>query len=501
MPRPTAQRRLPSRQPPPDYTQRSVRLKLFALVAGLILVLAVAERAGDPKAWEWMWRLDERSAEREAPFNNRLQPKPLLTANDPDGTFIAAGETLGEDNPATDQADPLPPDALGSDESAEPPDQAAFDPVARAWEQGWRDVFDRLEPAERSLLFECLHAGLHHQALPAERMAAAAELLHQAQTLWEDYQAVAFQSVAELRGDDQALWVDVLRRANGRFANELRPALQAVADGRTPTEAEEQALAGLQTPLETLTMARIEDDTIFRPAEREIWFHLLARVRETEPAALRGQSAGQVAYLQLFKQPNEYRSRVVTVEGTVRLAYRVQAPENYLGIGQYYVFWIHPRGGPSAPIVVYALDAPAGFPPIPDKDIPDNDLDRGTTKLQEEVTVTGVFFKRWAYAGQDGTYTAPLLIAHTPTWHPAPSAAEAARQALGPREYVAIVAAALLLALCATAALWHRTRSQRSAWEAYGPASTDLAALRDVPLAPSPQETLKHLEGEARSEP
>jgi hypothetical protein len=368
-----------------------------------------------------------------------------------------------------------------------------MDPVARAWEQGWKDVYNRLAPAEQSLLFEMLHASRNHQALPADKGTAAADLLAQLGTLWEDYQALAFQSVAELTGDDKSLWVDVLRQVNGRFANEVRPALQSVVDGRTATGAEERAIAGLQTTLDKLTTAKIEDDTVFRPAEREIWFRELARVRDADPAALRQQSVGPVAYLQLHKQPTDYRGDVVTVEGTVKLAYRVQAPENYLGITEYFVLWVHPAGGPNAPIVVYSLAVPPGFPAIKDKD-----QDRGTTTLHEDVIVTGVFFKRWAYPGKDGTYTAPLIVANVPTWTSTEQAVDLARQPLGPREYAAMVIAALVMSLCVTAVLWRRSRRVRPVAEAFGPGAPNLSALREAAIAPSPEETLRNLEREAR---
>src|SRR5205823_3960873 len=124
-----------------------------------------------------------------------------------------------------------------------------------------------------------------------------------------DYQAVAFQSVADLKGDDQAQWIDVLRQVNGRFANVL-PALQTSAAGRTPTEAERTTLQGLETTLVALAQAQIQDDTlIFRPAEREIWFHELARVRDSDQAQLEKASLGHVAYLQLHKQPADYRGK------------------------------------------------------------------------------------------------------------------------------------------------------------------------------------------------
>lgn len=487
MPRPTPRSFPPRRWNPPDYSRRSVRWKLFALVAALIAVLAAAEHARNPQAWQWMWRLNEIGAEREEPFNNRLPPRERLASDELEGTFIAA-----EENPTAGDAEADVGDATSpADPAGDPP--VDFDPVARTWEQAWRDVFERLEPSERSLLFEMLHGAAHHQALDPDKTPAGAALIDRAQALWDDYQTVAFQAVAELRGDDRMLWVDVLRRVNGQFATDLRPALQAVVDGRTPTGAEERTLRDFQATLETLTLARIEDDTVFRPAEREILFHLLGELRETPPDELLRRSQGTVAYLQLFKQPADYRGQIVTVEGTVKLAYRVDAlPDNYLGIDEFYVYWVHPSGGPNAPIVVYALEAPPGFPPMKHKD-----RDRATTKLQEDVTVTGVFFKRWAYAGQDGTYTAPLVLAAAPTWHPAPPVADA-RPALGPGEYAAIVIAALLLAVCATAALWHRTRRPRTTDDAYGPASANLAALRDVPLAPSPEEALRNLERDAQ---
>jgi len=151
-------------------------------------------------------------------------------------------------------------------------------------------------------------------------------MLHQTQQLWEDYQAVAFQSVAELKGDDQAQWIDVLRQVNGRFASDVLPALQEIVAGRNPSEADLVALQGLETTLVALAQAQIQDDTlIFRPAEREIWFHELARVHDLDQAQLEKASLGRVAYLQLHKQPADYRGRLVTVKGTVRLAYRTAA--------------------------------------------------------------------------------------------------------------------------------------------------------------------------------
>ncbi len=453
----------PAQRPVPDYSHRGTKLRLFVLVAAVMLVLAAIDWARKPHSWQWLWQLDK-LAERDEPVNDRLSDPPPRDAAD---TLVSM------DPPAS-----LPPDA-------------ALDPVARAWQQGWKDVYDRLEAAERELLFQMLYAAANRQALPPAKSEAAAELLARATTLWEDYQAAAFQSVAQLTGDDQLVWVDVLRQVNGRFANDLSPAIQSVIDGRTPTEAEERSLAGLSETLVALCSARIEDDTVFRPAEREIWFHRLALVRDRSAEELRKRSVGRVAYLQLFKQPDEYRGKVVSVKGTVKLAYRVQAPSNYLGIQQYFVYWIHPEGGPTSPIVVYALGAPPGFPEIHDKD-----LDRRTTRLSEDVEVTGVFFKRWAYAAKDGTYTAPLVVANVPVWQRSALALDGAATRVSAAEIGVAAVAALLMAVCFALAIWHRTRRRRPADEFTPP---NIAALSNLTLAPTTRESLRQLERDTKS--
>lgn len=461
----------------PDYTQRSTKLRLFVMVAALMVIVAFAERARDPKTWNWLWQLDK-PAKVEPKFTNRLQQKPLRTAFDPEGTFVSEADK--------DVRDKAPADEEKKD--------LTIDPVQRAWDQGWKDVYDRLDADRRSLLFQLIYSGTSHVTLAPEKQVAAGELLQAVTTLWEDYQAVAFQSVSQLTGEDQAVWVDVLRQVNSRFSEQVRPAVQGVIDGRTPTEAEETALRGLEETLLALTRSRIGDDTIFRPAEREIWFHELARVRDTPAVDLKKESLGEIAYLQLFHQPDDYRGQVITISGLARLAYRVKAPENYLGIKQYYVYWIHPSGGPTSPIVVYSLDAPPGFPAIKDKD-----ADRGTTSLREEVRVTGVFFKRWAYLAKDGadTYTAPLVLANMPEWTPAaPLITPADRLPMTVGNIGLLALGTLVLGLIVGLVLY-RLATARSRPD-YADPPPDLSALKGVQLKPTADEALRELEREAR---
>jgi len=282
---------------------------------------------------------------------------------------------------------------------------------------------------------------------------------------------------------------------NGRFANDVRPALSAMVDGRTLTEVEETALSGTQTTLVMLSLAQVQDDTVvFRPAEREIWFYELARVRDQDKVQLHKAALGRVAYLQLSKQPADYRGKLVNVVGTVRLAYRVPAPPNYLGVKEYCVYWLHPAGGPDSPLIVYALGTPPGFPALTDRD---GDARQSQAMLREDVEVTGVFFKRCAYAAKGGTYTAPLLIADVPDWRPS-TANVFIRAPFSPLELIAVAVAALLLAICVTAVLWKRSR--RTHRHVTQQKTSGFVPLGNLTVGPSPAESIRELERQARGE-
>jgi hypothetical protein len=126
-------RRLAGPRAPADFTRRSVKIKIFMYLALLMLVLAAAERARDPKTWRWLADMDKwQQPER---ITNRLTPPPPRTSIDDPHSFIAS------DAPPADST---------------PVEKSTLDPVERAWQQGWKEVLERLEDADRSLLFELL---------------------------------------------------------------------------------------------------------------------------------------------------------------------------------------------------------------------------------------------------------------------------------------------------------------------------------------------------------
>jgi hypothetical protein len=140
----------------------------------------------------------------------------------------------------------------------------------------------------------------------------------------------------------------------------------------------------------------IQDNTYFRTAEKEAWFHFIELLQneKLDPA-----QAVNVEYVQLVDQPNVYRGKLVTVRGTARQITQEKPAANDLGLTSYYRVVIQPADGANWPIIVYCLELPKGVSP-------GDDLSLG-------VKVTGLFFKKLSYKWQEGLGIAPVILAES----------------------------------------------------------------------------------------
>jgi hypothetical protein len=192
----------------------------------------------------------------------------------------------------------------------------------------------------------------------------------------------------------------------------------------------------------------VRDDSVFRPAESDAWFHLWALVVRTNGEELARASEGAASYLQLDQQPAAYRGRLVTISGVARAAKRVTAPKNAFDVAGYYQLWVQPDRGKSELIALYCHELPEGFPI--------------GEAIEAECTATGFFFKRWAYQSRGGIATAPMIVARSLEWQPPPVAQRVPSAPLAEQLLTAIVAA-LLLALAVLAAVVWRGRAATKA--------------------------------------
>ncbi len=194
-------------------------------------------------------------------------------------------------------------------------------------------------------------------------------------------------------------------------------------------------------------LSLVQDNTYFRPAESAAWFGLFERLQEMNSAQLGEATLGEMTYVQLLKQPQVYRGKVVTIRGILRRDEVERPAENALGIEAYHRLVIQPQGGGHWPFVVYCLELPSNFP-------------RGDN-LQTPIAVTGYFFKNWSYAWQDGLGVAPVVLARQVDWQPTP-APPTRRAPSGQNLTTAITVACVFAALTVYLVLRNTRRPQRS---------------------------------------
>jgi hypothetical protein len=400
----------PIRRPPPtNYRSRAVQLRLFTLLAGLLLVLMLIGRAKDPKFWTFLGFQDRPIAGGTALTDQEIAKEDVETRLPPSIPEESQLGVIGDSpkrSSAKTELDPTePPERWGAAQSDAPAELAA------ASRDAWRQVLESLTGDEQLLWYDALDSLARGRRLAEADRDAWTTLLDKCELEWRAYAIQAVDSLSTLPEDQQTLWRLRLGTLHGRWHEYWRPLLDQWVGGESAPEVDPLLIERLQQMLDAITLDSIRDNTMSRTAEKAVWFRWLARLRDTTDDDLRQQSMGPTGYLSLFKQPRDYRGKVVTIRGVVHLAYHVPAPPNRPGIPGYYLFWVRPAGGPNSPIVVYSLDLPQGFPPIKDK-YADGEL----TTLNEEVEFTGYFFKRWAYPTEHDIQVAPLLLARAPRW-------------------------------------------------------------------------------------
>jgi len=155
----------------------------------------------------------------------------------------------------------------------------------------------------------------------------------------------------------------------------------------------------------------VEDYAPFRAADGKPWYHLLGILQESRSEELRQNSRGEVAFVQLYEQPDSYRGELVTLSGMAKRATQQSAAPNSQGIEGYYELVLQPLDGPLRPISIKVLELPEGFP-----------VGEG---IREDVELTGFFFKNLVYLAEDGNdYIMPVLLAKDVQWEPQQSQAE-----------------------------------------------------------------------------
>lgn len=443
------------RRPPPNYSSRRVQWKVFMYVAMFMLVIILMQEARKPERWQWMWQLQKDGGtitglSREEDIDTRLR---VPEGSQESGTrvdSIIIGSDSGPSN-----VTPGEDDVTGGKIEA----TAGRDPAEQSRHDAWSRLLDDLSSDDKTQFLKGLKAARDQTALPEDERKTWSRVVGLLDEGWQQYLNDAFLAVDQddggLTDEEKTIWLDVVQRLRVDWDDRVRPSLEAIGGDRTPAEDQRQTLADVQRTLDGVFVDAVRDNTIFpRAAEHDAWFRLLEKLDRRDAEDLRRSSTGRVGFLQLYRQPNVYRGKLVTVQGQVRLGYHRPCHRNIYGITDYYHFWLLPTGATS-PIKVCCLEVPDGFP-----DVKAIEAAGEKPTLAEDVEFTGYFFKRWAYRAVDGTRLAPIVLAKIPRWERQADSAAVSPELPGPAFWIVLVGGCCLLGIGVTAVIfWMNNRS------------------------------------------
>lgn len=300
-------------------------------------------------------------------------------------------------------------------------------------------------------------------------------------------------------------WVAEPGHAGGRRAaidtrlprhDSHEPLLVAQKPGQDPNPRQSQAgsaelAAGLlqKAPMgRGELLATIHDDTPLESDELPALFELLKLLRDPQTSA--GAAPTVPAYIQLFEQPKVFRGQLVTVRGRVHRAVPVTVAEKGHPATELVQLWLEPRDDQPNPIVIDCTQLPKAFP-------------RGLV-IDEQVEVTGFYFKRLAYTDQEhNTRLAPMIVAQVARWFPHRPVIRKRMnwKQLAAGATVALVAAVVLLMLALP-------RRRGSIWLSEPPTSSRnpvtgfdrLDALRNLQVSAESREALERIAKTGRAE-
>jgi hypothetical protein len=367
--------------PPPNYAARAMQWRIMSWLFVGYLVLQIGSIILFPEEWKWIYGSNtvEETQRREAsidPTQEFVEPEPIKVLD----------LTDSPESPATE----------------------------RAWRLGWGESWAELSHDDRSALLELLELATEKKPVPAERQEAITKAVQQLGQEWSGYRERAERSIQRIPQGERAAWFPVLEQLDFQWQQVTQPVLDAAAKGETLDDEQRRVCQQTLTLLDQQLWDSVEDNTMWRPAEREIWHRAVLRVKTVaaEPSDTRPKSP-LVDYISLNDDPQKFRGRLVRVRGTAQAVYSRPAGPNPDGIEKYWIYVLWPYGGTNSPLMVYALEKPEKMPFIRSEDVGKKPM-----PTQEEVTFEGVFFKRLAYPSQGGFDAAPLVVAVRPQWTP-----------------------------------------------------------------------------------
>jgi hypothetical protein len=182
-------------------------------------------------------------------------------------------------------------------------------------------------------------------------------------------------------------------------------------------------------------LSAVKDNTLgVRHFERDAYYALLTKARDSSARYLEQAALRDVAYAVLMINPDEFRGKPITIEGDAVRLWKIPVTTNEFGFDDLYEVWIVTSDSGNRPYRIVCNRLPEGIPLVE------------KTSKPVRVKVTGLFFKREGYQAEGGLTVAPLLLADTLTWYP-PRAVSGRENAWAPYLLGSVLVMGLILGL------------------------------------------------------
>lgn len=401
----------------PNFSTRAVKLRLFALVCGVMLVLVLMFEARKPENWAWMG-FTEFEPNIDTRYLSNLQESDALQNS------VASSNTQAK-SPKSNTTE----SAANSNEANAKVLAATsiqLDEFAKAEKTFWDSIYSKLNYRQRMLLMEGLFLARRGEKLVEEKTSEWVRIAEEVETASDIYQADILKYLNALPESDpqRGSLSNILFRFQNRSKEFLAVFKKIVA---TSNESEESgqaenadqefkaSLKKLQTVVDRTALGFVQDNALQSfTDDQPAMFRLIDMIQSGE-YQLDKESNNElepVMFAQLYKETERLRGKKVRFTGHIRGAYTSKPVKNYLGLEALNVFWVQISGAQN-PVAVYSLSAPKDFV-IPLKPLDDSEQ----PKIREPVEIRGVLFQKMVYAAGDGNRVAPVIFTTLPDWKP-----------------------------------------------------------------------------------
>ncbi len=230
---------------------------------------------------------------------------------------------------------------------------------------------------------------------------------------YDQYVREHVRSRRRVSEDEAWLYYETLRQlqvTNGDVQGgialaEQQARVRQLAGELQETAAEEKAMLDQQLRKGTLTRSdegKNEGyDTKVTRLDRQLSVRLARHERyQKDPTAF-------PLFVDVFRNPSHWQGRLITLRGHVRQVITHPGDSTLFQGQPLHELWLYTEDSQHIPTVIVTPSLPQDFPVGSD--------------LIESVTVTGCFFKMYAYRSQDEGRLAPLVLAGHVQWKPSPS--------------------------------------------------------------------------------